>query len=94
MAHKDPTERSITARIGAHARWANTIDRAAALEPARRGMDERFEREVDPDGELPLDVRQKLARSAKSRYYAQLQLKAAKARSARAAEPKTTRRAS
>jgi hypothetical protein len=83
MAHKDPVQRQITARIGAHARWANTTDRAGALAPARRGMDERFEREVDPDGVMDLELRQRLARNAKSKYYAQLQLKSAKARSAR-----------
>lgn len=94
MAHKDPTERSITARIGAHARWANTVDRAEALAPARRGMDERFEREVDPDEVLAPEVRQRLAKNAKSKYYAQLQLKAAKARSARAGTTNTSRRAS
>lgn len=94
MAHKDPVERQITARIGAHARWANTTDRKGALAPARRGMDARFEREVDPDGVMDLETRKKLARNAKSRYYAQLQLKAAKARSARAAGHSETREAS
>lgn len=86
MAHKDPTERSITARIGAHARWANTTDRAGALAPARRGMDERFEREVDPDGVMDPATRARLAANAKSKYYAQLQLKAAKARRVRKAD--------
>lgn len=94
MAHKDPVERQITARIGAHARWANTVDRKGALAPARRGMDARFEREVDPNGELDDATRKRLAKNAKSRYYAQLQLKAAKARSARAGNSKTSRRAS
>lgn len=92
MAHKDPVQRQITARIGAHARWANTTDRAGALAPARRGMDERFEREVDPDGVMDPATRARLAKNAKSAYYARLQLRAAQARSARAA--KTDREAS
>ena len=33
-------------------RWARTSDRAAATEPARRGLRARFEREADPDGLL------------------------------------------
>jgi hypothetical protein len=42
----------VIARIAAAERWARTSDRAAATEPARRGLRARFEREADPDGVL------------------------------------------
>ncbi len=45
-------DRAVIARIAAAERWARTPDRAAATEPARRGLRARFEREVDPDGSL------------------------------------------
>lgn len=45
-------DRAVIARIAAAERWARTSDRAAATEPARRGLQARFEREADPDGIL------------------------------------------
>ena len=45
-------DRAVIARIAAAERWARTSDRAAATEPARRGLRARFEREADPDGVL------------------------------------------
>ena len=46
------TEASLRARIAAHERWAHTADRTAATAPGRAGLEARFEREVDPKGEL------------------------------------------
>ena len=45
-------DRAVIARIAAAERGARTSDRAAATEPARRGLRARFEREADPDGVL------------------------------------------
>ena len=50
-------DRSVIARIAAAERWARTSDRAAATEPARRGLRARFEREADPDGVLDASER-------------------------------------
>jgi hypothetical protein len=45
-------DRVLIARIAAAERWARTLDRVAATEPARRGLRARFEREADPEGVL------------------------------------------
>ncbi len=47
------TQRTLTAQIAAHVRWARTPDRTAATAPARAAFDARFEREVDPERVLP-----------------------------------------
>jgi hypothetical protein len=47
-----PNERSLIARIAAHERWANVIDRTAATAPARSGLRAKFAAELDPDGQL------------------------------------------
>ena len=47
-----PGERALRARLAAHALHAQVADPAAHTAPARRAFLDRFEREVDPDGEL------------------------------------------
>jgi hypothetical protein len=75
----DP-DRSTIGRIGAHAKWAATRDKAAATAPARRAFLDRFEREVDPDGVLPPAERAKRADHARTAYMLQLARKSAAAR--------------
>lgn len=48
---------------------------------ARAGLERKFEREVDPRGELPPDVRERKVRLAKKLYYTDLAL--ARARKAK-----------
>lgn len=55
------TDRVLIARIAAAERWARTADRAAATEPARRGLRARFERDADPDGVLDVAERARRA---------------------------------
>jgi hypothetical protein len=62
-------------RIGAHTKWANTADRTAATQPARRGFMARFERQVDPDNKLSAAERHRRAESAMRAYMGQLALK-------------------
>lgn len=81
--NRSRAERSLAGRIGAHASWANTEDRTARTAPGRSKFDQRFERQVDPDGVLPENVRAERAASAKSAYFAQLALKSAAARRSR-----------
>lgn len=81
-----PEQRTMRARIAAHTRWAKTADRAKALVPARSAFLDRFEREVDPDGALPVADRVKLAESARRAYYTRLAFLSARARSARKEE--------
>lgn len=74
------SERSLAGRIGAHAKWATTADRSAATAPARRALDERFDREVDPDNLLDPVERARRAASARRAYYSRLALKSAQSR--------------
>lgn len=67
--------RALRGRIGAYRKWANTSDRTAATEPARRSFLARFDREVDPEGKLPEHERALRAEAARRAYYAQLALK-------------------
>lgn len=72
-------------RIGAHRRWAMEADRSAATQAARDGLYRRFENEVDPDRVLAPEERAKRVENARRAYYAQLALKGAAARRAKAA---------
>ncbi|WFE44280.1 hypothetical protein [Verrucosispora sp. WMMD1129] len=85
MASAHPTERSQIAALAAHIKWAGCDDRAAATAAARSAFNERFEKQVDPDGKLPPAERAKRAESARKAYFARLALKSAQTRRARAA---------
>jgi hypothetical protein len=52
--------------------------------PARKAFMERFEREVDPTGSLPLAERTKRAKAARSAHFKGLALKSSVARAKRA----------
>lgn len=80
MAEWERTERRLRAQIAAYTSWANTADPTKRTEPARRAALARFERQVDPDGVLPVEERQRRAAAAKSAYFASLALASAKAR--------------
>ena len=75
-----PAERRLRASLASHASWAKTDDRSARTAAARRKFDERFEREVDPEGVLSPAERTRRAANARKAYYARLALKSAQAR--------------
>jgi hypothetical protein len=75
-----PGQRSIRARIAAHARWAKEDPRATA-ERGQAGLLARFEREVDPDSQLPPAERRRRAESRRREHMARLGLASSKARS-------------
>lgn len=91
------TERSLIARVAAHVSWAQTKDRSARTAPARKAMLDRFERQVDPTGELTPAERGIRAEHARQAYFSRLALKSAQARrragAARAAIPRLEREA-
>jgi hypothetical protein len=60
----DPEVAHRRARKAAKARWAKAGSRAAASETAKARTQRLWEAKVDPTGELPPDVRQRLAASA------------------------------
>jgi hypothetical protein len=70
---------SIRGRIGAYALHASRDSRIITL-PARIAFNARFYAEVDPDGTLQSQERDRRAEFAKKRYFQALALKSAKAR--------------
>lgn len=79
------SELSLAGRIGAHASWANTLDRTARTQAARDAFEARFLDEVDKDRVLPEEERARRAASARKAYFARLALKSAQARRKRSA---------
>ena len=80
MPERSPAERSLAGRAGAYALHARVADPSAHTAPARRAFEDRFEREVDPDGTLPSDVRARMAEYARKQYFLNLARKSAEAR--------------
>ncbi|BCQ09661.1 hypothetical protein JMUB5695_03111 [Mycobacterium heckeshornense] len=83
MPELTPQRASQIGKIGAYASWAVTSDRSARTAPARRRFLDRFEREVDPTGELPATERAQRAEAARKAYFLRLALRSADARRAR-----------
>jgi hypothetical protein len=75
-----PAQRTLRAKAAADASWANTTDRSARTEPARRAALARFEQQVDPNRELPEDERLRRAASARRSYFRFLALRSARKR--------------
>lgn len=76
----EPNERALRARLAAHTRWALEPDPAAATAKARQVFMDRFEREVDPDGDMDPVERARRAKSARKAHFTRLALKSAQAR--------------
>jgi hypothetical protein len=76
------SERVLRARLAAHT-LHSAVDGRAHTEPARQAFQQRFERQVDPDGVLPEPERQRRAESARKAYYTKLAFESVKARRAR-----------
>lgn len=72
-------QRVLRARAAVHKSWANTADRTARTEPARRAFLARFEDQVDPERKLPDAQRKQRAESAMRSHMASLALKRSKA---------------
>jgi hypothetical protein len=73
-------QRSYRARAAAHASWAKTPDRAARTAPGTRAFLDRFERQVDPEGKLPPELRKQMAQNARTAYMLRLARLSAEAR--------------
>lgn len=80
MASNDPVVRALVARTAAHARWAQVSDPNAATAPGRTAFLDRFEKQVDPDGTLPVDERARRAEHARKAYFSRLALRSKQAR--------------
>jgi len=75
-----PQELSLRGRVAAHASWANTPDPTARTAPGRKAFNDRFEKQVDPDGVLAAEERARRASSARKAYFSALALKSSTAR--------------
>ena len=73
-------QRRRRARIAAHVSWANTADRTARTAAGTKAFLDRFERQVDPDGVLPDEVRTVMAKHARTAYMLRLAERSAVAR--------------
>lgn len=77
-----PAERSLRASLAAHTRWANTdrVERQRLADSGQAGLLRRFAAEVDPEGLLPADEREKRARSLLTAHMKRLALASSKSR--------------
>ncbi len=75
-----PAERRLASQAGAHKSWELTDDWSARTAPARQAANAKFEKQVDPNGELSPVERAKRAEQARKRYFKTLAFKSAKAR--------------
>jgi hypothetical protein len=71
--------------MGAHLSWANTVDPAARTKPGRDAFLARFEREVDPNNELPEEERRRRAEHKRKAHMQELAIKSAQKRRANSA---------
>jgi hypothetical protein len=74
-----PEQRSLRARMAAHAMHARHDSREVTAN-ARKAFLDRFEREVDPNGVLPVHERRRRAESAKRAHMTRLALRSAESR--------------
>jgi hypothetical protein len=77
-----PAERSLRARMAAHAMHARN-DPEKTTAKARAAFLDKFEREADPDGVLPPEERRRRAKHLRSAHFTRLALASAKARRSR-----------
>jgi hypothetical protein len=77
-----PSERSLRASLAAHTRWANTpsAERRRQADRGQAALLARFAAEVDPDGRLSPDERDKLARNAHAAHMKRLALASSRSR--------------
>ncbi len=76
------SERTLRARLAAHVLHSR-YDSRELTAAARAAFNDRWEREVDPDGVLDRKERAKRARHAKSAHFSRLALRSAKVRRSR-----------
>jgi hypothetical protein len=77
-----PEQRALHARMAAYALHAQT-DSREHTRPAREAFMRRFEDQVDPDGQLPPDERDRRARQALKAHMTALAVKSSTARARR-----------
>jgi hypothetical protein len=89
MTNLTPEQRSLRARMAAHALHARVADPAAHTAAARAAFLDRFEREADPEGALDPAERSRRAEHLRREYFTRLAYASSRARSARSARAPT-----
>ena len=79
MAARSHAERVLLGRLGAYT-MLSRHDPYDITRAAREAFKSKFERDVDPDGVLPLEERLRRAEMARKAHFARLTLKSAEAR--------------
>lgn len=79
-----PAERTLRASLAADTMWSRVSDRSARMAAATKAANERFERQVDPNGELSPEERARRGASARSAHMKRLALRSAQARRGKA----------
>lgn len=82
------SERVVRARIAAHERWAKESDRAGATAKARANSPASVEywmKKVDPEQQMPRELRLRRAQNAKTAYYQKRALAMRQAKALKAA---------
>lgn len=74
-----PEERTLRARVAAHTLHSKR-DPHETTAKARQAFSEKFERQVDPQGVLPPEERQRRAMHARKAHFARMALASARAR--------------
>ncbi len=87
MPGLSPEQRTIRASIAAHTRWSKTptAERTRQAERGQAGLLARFAAEVDPQGVLTPEERDKLARNAYTAHMKRLALRSSRKTSGAAA---------
>lgn len=80
MTPEAVSDRALRGRLAANVRWSRTPDRRAATAKARQALADKWEKQVDPDGQLDPALRAKLAENAKAAHYTKMALASAKSR--------------
>lgn len=78
----NPAERVLRARLAAYTLHSK-YDARDTTAAARAAFMDRFEREVDPKGQLSIEERQRRATAARKAYFTRLALRSAQVRRAR-----------
>lgn len=80
-----PTERRMAAQIANAVRWSrqSQSDRKVATAPARRGLEAKWAKEIDPDGTMSPEELELRIESARKAHMLRMSLASAKARRAK-----------
>ncbi|WP_256334844.1 hypothetical protein [Lentzea albidocapillata] len=75
-----PAQRTLRAKLGAYTSWANTTNRTARTDAARKAAKNRFRVLADPDGVLPPEMVEERAQALEREHYTRMAFLSARSR--------------